>query len=130
MNITKFINAARKESEKSKSPEYWVGAVIVNGGGEMVGTGHNRTSAKINRWEKRFNIKLWSLHAEVDAIMNCDYCAGTTMFVSGRKARNGNKINCRPCGKCWKIMKFAKIRGVFYETLEGVIYEEVCGRLQ
>jgi len=124
MNITKFIEAARKESEKSRSPEYWVGAVIVSGG-QIVGRGHNRLSAKMERWEKRFKIKLWSLHAEMDALLGCDCYIGATIFVSGRKAKNGNKFCCKPCSKCWRILEYAKIRDVYYDTPEGIVYEEI-----
>lgn len=118
MNITKFIGEALKEAEKSKLSEWRIGAVIVRGG-KIIGRGHNKFSGKIGPIEKKYRMKLWSLHAEMDAILDAGNVEGATLFIAGIK-ENGNKVCCKPCKDCLKIIKQLPFKDVFYENKHSV----------
>ena len=115
MNIQKYINAAQKESLKGSVTDWCMGAVIVRGG-KIIGKGHNKSSGKVEKFEKLLNTKLWSLHAEMAAILDCnDDINGSILFIAGRKI-NGNRVYCRPCKHCLKIIRQMSFKAVYYET--------------
>jgi dCMP deaminase len=125
MNINKYLNLAQIEANKSTWSEYRIGAVIVQGK-KIVGSGYNRSSGKLEQIINRLNLQskvklsVWSLHAEMDALLNAgDEAEGAVMFVSGIKI-NGNAINCRPCKICAKLIKEYGIKQVYYSTKEGI----------
>jgi deoxycytidylate deaminase len=119
MNIDKFIQEALKEAEKSKMRDWKMGAVIVRGG-KIVGRGHNKFSGEFKRIEKKYGVTLFSLHAEMEAVISCDGSLdGASMFVAGVKP-NGNKIYSRPCKNCLKIIRQLPFRTVYYQTKVGV----------
>jgi len=118
MNIEKFINDAKKEARKGCITEWHMGAVIVKGG-KVVGRGYNRFSGKIVHFETKYNVKLFSLHAEMASILDCnENLTNAVMFVAGIK--NGNRVYCRPCKHCMKIIKHIGFKAVYYETKEGI----------
>lgn len=103
MNIDKYMRSAKKEADRSKS-EWKMGAVIVKGG-KIVGRGHNRFSGKANKVELQLGVVLYSLHAEMSAIMNSsESLVGASIFVFGYKEKNGNRIYSRPCKHCMKMI--------------------------
>ena len=117
MDITAHLEEALKESKKSKAL-YQMGAVLVKGN-KVVSSGYNRTSGKVGYLSRRYNIEIWSLHAEQDCLLKTNEADGSTLFVSGRKS-NGNRINCKPCLSCMKIIKKRKIKEVIFETKTGI----------
>lgn len=119
MRIQKYIQAAKQEANKSSLTDWRIGAVIVRGG-RIIGRGHNKYSGKIEKFEKLLNIELWSLHAEMNAILDCNGdVEGATLFVAGVK-KNGRRVYCRPCEHCLKIIKQMPFNAVYYETKEDV----------
>lgn len=115
MNIEKFIKMARKEAEKSRSPKYRMGAVIVKGN-RVIGRGRNRLSGKMNRFERRFQMTLFSLHSEMASLLDCDEdLTGATMFVAGIR-EDGSNVYSRPCKRCLKILRHTEIKTVYYST--------------
>jgi deoxycytidylate deaminase len=120
MNIHKFFEMAKRNAKKS-SLYYWrMGSVIVKGG-KVISNGYNRYSGDIGYIEKKYNVSLFSLHAEMDAIRSCDInedFRGTAIFISGIN-RNGKKIMCRPCEACMKMIRFMGIKTVYYESPNG-----------
>jgi len=118
MNITKLIQAAVNESKKSDLTEWQIGAVLVKNG-KIVGRGHNRNSWKSERLSKQFGFPLWSLHAEMDAVLSADF-GGNILFVAGRKKKNGNLIDCKPCLKCQKVLKAFGVTTVYYQNRDEI----------
>lgn len=118
MNLTKYIQEADKEALKSDF-EYRMGAVIVRGG-RVIARGYNRMSALQERASRMYGVEFFSLHAEINALLDCNNVKGATMFVSGVK-QNGNLINCKPCKKCAKILRHIGIP-VYYSD-KGKIHK-------
>ena len=121
MNTKKWMIAAGAEALKSPMKDWKLGAILVRGG-RIIGRGHNRTSSKSSLFEKKYKIRLWSLHAEMDAILSCDP-RGSTLFISGFNS-NGNQIVTRPCKYCMKILRAVGVKGVYYTNKE-IVYEEI-----
>lgn len=97
-----------------------LGAVIVRGG-KIISSGYNRYSAKMEKFSRKYNLRhLFSLHAEMDAILNA---AGNIddaiMFIAGIK-HNGNEVYCRPCYNCLKIIRHTKIRAIYYQAKNDI----------
>ena len=119
MNIQKFINLAREEAKKGNVTEWSHGAVIVKGN-RIIGRGHNRFSGKIVQFEQRYQVTLFSLHAELAGILDCDESVdGASIFVSGIKS-NGKRVLCRPCKKCMHIIRKMPFKAIYYETKSGI----------
>jgi len=120
MNVKKFFEMARNNAKKS-SLYYWrLGSVIVKGN-KVISNGYNRYSGDIGYIEKKYNVNLFSLHAEMDAVRNCsinENFKGAIIFIAGLN-RNNKKILCRPCEACMKMLKFVGIKTIYYESPEG-----------
>ena len=112
------MKEARKEASRSKITEWRMGAVMVRGG-KIIGKGHNRFSAIAAKFAKQYNLDLYSLHAEMACIEDCDDVEGAVLFVAGIK-RNGRRVYCRPCKHCMKIISLLPIKAVYYETKQGI----------
>ncbi len=124
MKITTHINKARILAEKSKFSQYKMGCVIVKGK-KIISTGYNRSSGKLEKIANKFQFNIWSLHAEMDALIKADSNAnGAVMFISGVKI-NGNPINCKPCKHCQEVIKEFGIKIVVYSTKSGVEIMEI-----
>jgi len=123
MNITRWIKAAKAEAYKSKISEWSIGAVIVKGS-KVVGRGYNKTSSDVERFRMKYGFspeQLWSLHAEMAALMDADEdLEGAVLFVSGFKSKNGNKICCKPCKACRRVLRHSRIEKVFYTDRDGI----------
>jgi deoxycytidylate deaminase len=117
VNEVQGLNLAREYANNSKMSPWKLGAIIVRDN-RVIGKGYNKYSGKIKYFNSKFNMQLWSLHAEMMAILSCDGpFDDAIMYVAGVKS-NGNPINCKPCKYCQKIIKSIGIR-VIYETKEG-----------
>jgi tRNA(Arg) A34 adenosine deaminase TadA len=117
-----YIQEALKEALKSKLTDWHIGAVLVRGG-NIIGRGHNRYSANAHFLSRKLNKRIWSLHAEMDAIFpllkrNADL-SDTTMYVTGIKS-NGRGVNCKPCTICANLLNMLGIT-VFYTNKSGEI---------
>lgn len=118
---------AEREAGKSRS-EWKMGAVVIKGG-NVVGKGYNRFSAKSIKVELQLGVTLYSLHAEMAAIMDSDVdLEGAAICIAGYKEKNGNKIYSRPCRHCMTMIKLCGIREVYYSTknenIEAIFFSE------
>lgn len=125
MDIERWMEVALEEAKESNLSEWSIGAVIVRGS-KVLGKGYNRLSGDVGLLRKRFGFDeedLWSLHAEMDALMsvgNEEDLQGAVMFVNGFKSKNGNPICCKPCECCSKILKHNPIGRVYYADRDGI----------
>jgi len=117
--INKFLESARIVGQKSKITHFRMGAILVRGK-KIVSSGYNRFTGETDKIARKYNIEnLWSLHAEMDAIIHCQgNYKELTVFVSGTK-KNGRPMYCRPCNKCLKIIRACGIKNVYYSTKNG-----------
>lgn len=120
MNHTRWLKEAKKEARKSSFGPWRLGAVIVKGN-RVIGKGYNKYSAQSVQIEKKYGVNnLWSLHAEMAAILDANECvAGAILFVAGVKF-NGRRVFCRPCKNCMKILRLTGIAAVYYQTKDSV----------
>ena len=106
-----MISQARRQAEKS-TYLYRLGAVI-HKGKRILSVGHNSIShCEYNNFNN-------SRHAEMDAIMNCDNVEDAVLFIAGIK-KNGQRVYCKPCEYCMKIIGLLPFKAVYYETKEGI----------
>jgi deoxycytidylate deaminase len=122
MNIARLIDAASNESSRSRTTNWRLGAIVVRSG-KIIARGHNRPSAKAESIGKKLGVPLWTLHAEMDALIRCDETSGAYLFVAGRKA-NGSRIHAKPCVKCRAFMEGMGLLGVFWQGRDGLVYFE------
>ena len=119
MNIQKYIKLAKKEAEKSKFGVWKIGSIIIKGK-TIIGVGHNKFSGRMKMVEIKYNVQLYSLHAEMMSIMNCnENLDGAVMFIAGIY-KSGRWVNCRPCKDCRKIIKNMPFKAIYYETQDGI----------
>ena len=120
MNYKRGIKAAKKQAKKSKLCNWRIGAVIVKGN-KVIGKGYNKFSGDSEYIAQKYGVKnLWSLHAEMAAILDVQgNMDGAVMFIAGVK-HNGNRVYCRPCKDCMKILKHTNLEAVCYETKDGI----------
>lgn len=121
-----FLKSARGIGEMSKITHFRMGAILVKGK-KVVSSGYNRYSGEIDKISRKYNItNLWSLHAEMDAIIHYSGdMQDIAIFISGIK-KNGRPMYCRPCNKCLKIIKACGIKNIYYSTkmgFEHIFYE-------
>lgn len=118
-HIYSFLASAQDIGNMSKITHFRMGAVLVKGK-KIVSSGYNRYTGETEKIARKYNIQnLWSLHAEMDAIIHCsEDLKGLTIFVSGIK-KNGRPMYCRPCNKCLKIIKATGIKNIYYSTKTG-----------
>ena len=85
MNITRWMDEAYGEAEKSDLTEWSIGAVIVKGN-RIVGRGYNKFSAEVERFRLQYGFEedeLWSLHAEMAAITDAEESYSTSEKTEG-----------------------------------------------
>ena len=110
--MSDFLNLAKIEAENSSFSDWRIGAVIVKNG-KVISKGHNRLSGKV---KTRKRLDFLSLHAEADAILNCNdfkRLKGARIYVAGVKY-NGNGVNARPCMNCLSMIARVGIKRVYY----------------
>jgi len=114
------MKEAKRQVTKSSLGSWHMGAVIVKGK-NVVGKGHNRLSGDCMYIAQRYGLDaLWSLHAEMAALLDVEGSVeGATMFIAGKK-KNGRKMYCRPCENRMKVLRHTGLRAVYYETQTGV----------
>ncbi len=121
MNQSRYIALALQEASRSSLTDWRIGAVIARGG-KVISSGYNRYSGKIDSLSRRYGLEIYSLHAEMDAIVKAEghSLSGASMFISGFKDKNGNDIVCRPCNKCLKIIELVGIKIVYYTNRQYI----------
>ena len=119
MNIDRYMAEALKEAERGCVSPWSMGAVIVRGN-RALGRGHNRMSSSVKHILRKYGVDAWSLHAELDSLLNCtDDVRGAAIFISGIK-KSGRRFNCKPCADCRKILRHCGVIEAYYQTVEGV----------
>lgn len=86
-----FLNIAFNVSLRSDDPNIRHGAVIVNRQNHIIGTGYNATIRGSDKSKIPYNIRdkkrLWMIHAEENAILNCTVnpltIGGAKLYVTG-----------------------------------------------
>ena len=122
---SKYFHMAEIAALRSRVKIFRIGCVIVRRG-KILGVGYNKHSGEIEKVEKKLGTKLFSLHAEMAAIVDSsELVRGATMYISGYK-KNGRKISsCKPCPDCLKMIKMVGISRVVYEENGDVITVDI-----
>lgn len=62
----------------------------------------------------------YGMHAEAEAIRRANRrrLAGAILYVAGRRARNHNPVNSRPCERCQQIIH--RVKAVYYRDKGGL----------
>ena len=110
-----MLHLAMKIAESSSGCNKKHGAVIVRGGSVL--------SVGFNKWRNRppmlFNslpkdeLKMLTIHAEVDALSHLKDAAGATIYVA-RVNKNSEPRYSRPCDDCYAAIKAAGIKKIVY----------------
>ena len=121
------------------------GAVIVDKDNRIVATGYN--GAARNRidclrkgrcWREEHGIphgqqyeKCISVHAEANAIINCDpkYFDGTSRIYIYGVDSNGNQVDSRPCLMCSRMIDNARLIPIWLHQKEDGTLEITKGNL-
>lgn len=99
------------------SPDWpQLGAVLVRGS-RVISVGYNqrhKTHPKAATWTQ-------SIHAEHSALLGVD-AQGADLLVY-RALRNGATALAKPCPDCWRLLRRAGVRRVYYTTPTGIAME-------
>lgn len=115
-----FLNIAFDISLRSDDPDIRHGAIIVSNQMHIIGTGYNATirgsdPAKIP-YKNRDKKRLWMIHAEENAILNCTVnpltIGGATLYVTGT-----------PCVNCLQRLINFGITNIVHAKRVGSITE-------
>lgn len=115
-----FINLAFNVAFRSDDPDIRHGAIIVSKQNHIIGTGYNATIRKSNKEKIPYGIRdkkrLWMIHAEENAILNCTVnpltIGGAKIYVTG--------LSCVNCLQ--RLINFG-ITEVYYADRMGTISE-------
>ncbi len=118
----RYIEYARRIAEKSQSPDYRHGALLVKGG-QVINSSYNKNSYK--GWATRFRDRFSghaTHHAELGCILGVDRAniKGSTIYVA-RIGKKGDLRMSKPCPMCTEILKNMGVRKVVYSISEGQI---------
>lgn len=121
----RFLKLAQEVSLKSTGMRRQFGAVIVNGK-KILSFGHNKLShTQIpNITSQNGERKYWGLHAEVNALLKCDFdVKGATVYIWGQNKNTGNLVVSAPCDLCEKILKERGITKAIWQSKNKDILE-------
>ncbi len=109
-----LINIAIEEALLSDHKQK-VGAVIFNKK-IIVSKGHNTKQKSIKKFHPRFQRFPYSVHAEVDAIINAKRdLKGLSMLVI--RINNSNQFRLsKPCNDCMKYLNYVGIKKIYYSV--------------
>ena len=112
-----FLILAASISLRSDDPDIKHGAVIVNQQNQIIGTGYNATVRKSNPDKIPYHIRdkkrLWMLHAEENAILNCS--SNPLMLPGGAKIY----VTGKPCFPCLQRMINFGITKIYHAKRVG-----------
>jgi tRNA(Arg) A34 adenosine deaminase TadA len=99
------------------------GAVLISNGGSVVSfaTNNEKTSAFVERFYTRDSGNA-TRHAECNCILNINpsLTRGGSIYVARVNRTNQVRMS-KPCELCQAVLKFCKIRYVYYTTNEDTI---------
>ena len=115
MNISNnLIHLAIEEAEKSDHKQK-VGAVIFNKK-IIVSKGHNTKQKSIKKFHPKFQRFPFSVHAEVDAIINAKRdLKGFSILVIRINKNNQFRLS-KPCNDCMKYLNYVGIKKIYYSV--------------
>ena len=111
----RWLQAAKKTAQKSKSPDYRHGALLIKGN-NIINSSYNKNSFK--RWGNRFRHRDCghaTRHAELGCILGQDrsVTTGATIYVV-RIGKKGEFRMSKPCPMCEAAMRHVGIKKVIY----------------
>lgn len=115
-----FLNIAFDVSLRSDDPNIRHGAVIVTNQNHIIGTGYNATIRGSDKdvipYHIRDKKRLWMIHAEENAILNC---TANPLTIGGAKLY----VTGLPCVNCLQRVINFGIQEIFYADRAGSITE-------
>ena len=104
----RFMELAKLVASWSKDADHKVGAIIVNSGNRVLGMGYNGPPRNtLDKGLQRKSEVLRTLHAELNAILDCDKdLKGTTMYI----------YPFFPCAQCAAAIVQRGIENIFYSN--------------
>lgn len=110
--MKKFINVAMNEALKSNQ-NFKHGAVLVHNN-KIISKGYNHSNGK------DMPHHMWSIHAEMDAVLSSNVCVKLQDYVKLYVVRitPTGLAESKPCAKCQKFMKRFNVSRVFYSTCD------------
>ncbi len=112
----KYISIAIQEAEKSPM-EHKHGAVVVKNRA-IIGKGHNTNYPDVK-------CGMYSLHAEISAILNCGihkHILKNSIVCVVRINKQGDLKYSKPCENCTKFIEKYKVRRVYYSVDKNDIH--------
>lgn len=120
MRQRRYLNMAKKASERSDHHSHKMGCVIARGN-DILGVGFNLTKT-----HPRSPHKFKSIHAEFMASINAGYdIKGATVYVF-RQHKNGDWAMSRPCPYCWKFLMDMGVKDVVYSFEGSFVQEQIA----
>jgi deoxycytidylate deaminase len=116
----RIIERAIQEAKKSNHPQR-IGAVIFDKN-KIISCGHNYAQRSVKSITKQFLNYPYSIHGEVDAILNAKRPLRGMSLIVIRLNKKGNLLLAKPCTHCLKYIDYVGLRKVYYSD-QGDIYE-------
>ena len=113
----KLINIAIEEANKSTHKYFKLGCIIFKKK-QIISTGHNHPYKSRHNLHPNFKKFKYSVHAEVDAILNARTSLKNCSLLVIRINKHNKLLNAKPCLKCLSYIKHVKIKKLFYSINE------------
>ena len=119
----RFLKAAKEVSLKSQGMRRQFGCVLADGK-RVLAVGHNKRShpgiptITNQNGERRF----WGLHAEVNALLKCDFdVRGSSIYIGGQNRTTGNLVLSGPCDLCQRVLVERGVKEAVYQSKENKV---------
>lgn len=109
-----LIKLAISEAEKSDHKQR-VGCVIFDKK-IILSKGHNSSQKSVKKLHPKFQRWIYSVHAEVDAIIKAKKNLKGTSLLVIRINKNKQFRLSKPCKNCMKYIEHVKIKKIFYSV--------------
>ena len=114
MRFEKLINVAIEEAKKSIHPQYKVGCILFNKN-NIISKGRNYPQKSVKHLlMKKYSPYPYSIHAEIDAIINAKTDLKKVDLLVVRISKSGKLLLSKPCRYCQAYINYVDIRKTYY----------------
>jgi deoxycytidylate deaminase len=114
LKFEKLINIAIEEAKKSTHPQHKIGCVLFIKN-NIISKGKNYPQKSVKHLlMKKYSPYPYSVHAEIDAIINAKTDLKKVNLLVVRISKSGKLLLAKPCKYCQAYIDYVGIRKIYY----------------